>query len=134
MAVNPNTGGDGVGTGGAPAWQTTRFLRVTNATAEKMTVYVQVKAQDEEDQWVWFPTAPGGEQALVYDLEPGQALTLDNGEWQVNGSRVRVWAESPSQEYTEFRDKDLWLVPETDDEGYHGYEAEDVETFELAIR
>ncbi len=30
--------------------------------------------------------------------------------------------------------KDLWLVPETNDEGYHGYEADDLQTFELTIR
>ncbi len=116
-------------------WQTTRYLRVTNATGERLTLYVQLKTQDENEEWVWFPTAPGGDQALVYELEPGQVMDLESGDWRVNGSRVRVWAESASREYVAFRDKDLWLVPEKEpEEGTHGYEAADIETFELAIR
>src|SRR5262249_36600818 len=115
-------------------WQTTRYIRVANATKEKLTVYLQVKTQDESEEWVWYPAQPGADDVLAFELEPGQAADLSDGDWAVNGSRVRLWAASASREYLAFRDKDLWLVPETNDEGYHGYESADVQTFEVAIR
>ncbi len=115
-------------------WQTTRKLRVTNGTTEKLTVYVQVKTQNQDDRWVWYPAKPGGDEALAYELKPGQVAVLTDGDWEVNGSRARVWAVSARREYATYRDKDLWLVPETNGEGYHGYESTDLETFELTIR
>ncbi len=71
---------------------------------------------------------------LAFELEPGQSADLTDGDWEVNGSRARLWAVSASREYANFRDSDLWLVPETNDEGYHGYEAAEIQTFEVAIR
>ncbi len=115
-------------------WQTSRYIRVANATDEKITLYLQVKTQNEDEDWVWFPAKPGADEALAFDLSPGQAAELTDGDWPINGSRIRVWAESKTRQYVAFRDKDLWLVPETNDEGYHGYEAADVQTFEVAIR
>lgn len=115
-------------------WQTSRYLRVTNGTAEKLTVYVQVKSQDENDEWAWYPSEPGNDDMLVYELEPGQVLELTDGDWQVNGSRARIWAESKARQYTAYRDQDLWLVPETNDEGVHGYFADDMQTADVVIR
>ena len=85
-------------------WQTTRKLRVTNATTEKLTVYVQVKTQNQDDQWVWYPARPGKDEVLAYQLKPGQTVDLTDGDWEVNGSRARIWAVSASKEYPAFRD------------------------------
>jgi hypothetical protein len=115
-------------------WQTSRYIRVANATKEKITLYLQVRTQNEEDDWLWYPAAPGADEALSFELAPGQAAQLSDGDWPINGNRVRLWAESKTQQYLAFRDKDLWLVPEIDCEGYHDYQSPDVQTFEVAIR
>jgi hypothetical protein len=133
MAVDPGSE-EGGGQEPETSWQMTRRLRVANATNEKLTVYLQVKTQNDQDEWVWFPSQPGRDRVLAYELEPGQAADLMDGKWEVNGSRARLWAVGANQEYVAFRDKDLWLVPEMNDEGYHGYDAADIQTFEIAIR
>lgn len=140
MAVDPATvadtsADDGQAEGSEEsAWQTTRSLRVANATKEKVTVYVRVRAQNDDEEWVWYPGQPGGDKVLAYDLKPGQTLDLTDQGWKVNGSRVRLWAKSASRQYAAFRDKDLWLVPETEADGTHGYSSPEVQTFEVAIR
>jgi hypothetical protein len=116
------------------ARQTSRYLRVANGTNEKLTVYVQVKAEASDDEWVWYPGEPGSDRVLAYELEPGQTADLSDGDWQLNGSRVRLWAESVSHQYLTFRDQDLWLVPETDNEDYHAYYASGIQTLDITIR
>ena len=43
----------------------------------------------------------------------------DDGDWRVNASRVRLWAEGEDEtkaKWMRFKDKSLWLVPEADAE------------------
>jgi hypothetical protein len=133
-AIAPTAGGGDKGDDGEQTLQTTRYLRVTNGTTEKLTVYVRVMTENDSHAWVWYPSAPGSDKVLSYVLDAGQALTLTDGDWQVNGSRVRLWAQSASAEYAAYRDKDLWLVPEVAEDGDHGYFSPEVQTFEAAIR
>jgi hypothetical protein len=118
----------------ASVYQTTRHLRVTNATREKMTVYLQYRAQDENEEWLWSPGEPGSEDVMTYELEPGEVADLADEDWHICASRVRLWAVSANQTYEQFKDQDLWLVPETDRDGTHLYESPAVQTIQLAIR
>jgi hypothetical protein len=115
-------------------WQTTRFLRVANTTKDKLTLYVQVRTENEEGDWVWAPGAPGSDDTFTYTLDPGQVADVTDNDWRVHGSRARIWAKSDKRNYTAFQGKDLWLVPETNSDGEHGYTSPEVQTFDLAIR
>ena len=121
--------------GASNLWQTTRFLRIGNDTKEKVRVNVQYFTLDDAGQWVWGPSAP--EQMgppLAFELDPGEIVDIQDGDWRVNGQRVRIWADSDSRAWNQFKDADLWLVPERDGEDNAGYVAADVQTFNFNMR
>jgi hypothetical protein len=116
-------------------WHTTRNLRVSNGAKEKIKVKVQYEAVDASDQAGWFPQAPeDGKRALEFELQPGEVANLQDGDWRVNASRVRIWAEGGGQQWQQFRDRDLELVPERDDRGTPGYAAAEAQTFNVAFQ
>src|SRR5262249_9662073 len=115
--------------------QTRRYLTVRNDTDAKATVRVQYRAKTEEGIWVWVPAAPeDGDRALTFEVEAGKSLTLEVGGKKLAASRVRLWAEAADGKWLQHKDRDLWLVPETDDSGEHVYFAPQVETFTFALR
>ena len=116
------------------SWQTTRFLQVGNATKEPLTVFLQYRTADENGDWNWLPAEPGSNKVLSYKLTPGQVVDLQESDWRIHASRVRLWATSDGRQYRGFQEQDLWLVPETDDEGSHGYSAPAIQTYQVAIR
>jgi hypothetical protein len=115
-------------------WQTARYLRLGNDTKEKVRIWVQYYTEGQGGAWDWSPAAPGKNDALVIDLDPGEVTDLKDGDWRVNGQRVRIWAQSESKEWATFKNKDLWLVPEVDSEGNPGYVAAEIQTFNFTIR
>ena len=65
---------------------------------------------------------------------PAAAANLKDGDWQINASRVRIWAEGSGQQWQQFRERDLEVVPERDAKGNRGYAAAEVQTFNVAFR
>ena len=90
---------------------------------------------DRDGKTVWSPGAPGETaEAAEYELRPGEVALLKDGDWQVNATRVRVWAVAGDQRWEQFKDKDLVLVPETDKDGARGYASPDVQTLNVSFR
>ena len=81
-------------------------------------------------KWVWLPEDPEkSQETLAYDLEPGEEMHLGDGQAALTASRVRLWAVTENGDgWLDYKDKDLWLVPEEED-GQHCYYADEVETF-----
>jgi hypothetical protein len=99
-----------------------RFLRVQNATAEPMKVYVQFHAQVDENKWAWVPADPkDSARAVMLQVGPGKEALLADDEGPISANRVRIWAMGPSKRITEYRNQDLWLVPEVNQAGEHVY-------------
>jgi hypothetical protein len=114
---------------------TTRFLRISNATDQQITVHVQYRATTQSGDVVWYPGDPAdSEQSITYEVGPGEVVDVYDNDWRINADVVRVWAESSTKNWLEFKTKDLLLVPETDEAGIHGYLDQQVQTFVLAIR
>jgi hypothetical protein len=110
--------------------QTCRYLQVKNDTGAALTVYLQYKTQDDRGAWGWYPADPTqSDQCVAYELAAGEETCLDDGGWTVNASRVRIWAGAAGgDQWLDYQDKDLWLVPEVDDDGEHRYYAAGMET------
>jgi len=115
--------------------QTTRFLQVANATQEPVKLHVQYRAKSESGDFAWFPAAPGGGgEPMTFELAPGEQAALADNDWRLNASRVRIWADSPSKQWTQFKDQDLWLVPEVNEVGTHAYLAKDTQVFSYVVK
>jgi hypothetical protein len=117
--------------------QNGRYLNLFNVTSAKVTVYVQYHAVDQNNQWNWYPADPAAsDQALAFELEPGQAAEARDGDWRVCADRVRVWAVSADgqQSWIRYQTRDLMLVPEVDDQGNPGYAAPTAETVNFGIK
>jgi hypothetical protein len=110
--------------------QTRRYLRVKNDTEKTLTVYLQYRALTEEG-WEWCPAPPGdAAKVAVFKVPAGQTVHLIHDNFRVNASRVRIW----TAEQTQYKDQDLWLVPEVDEEGNHCYVADEMETYTVAFQ
>lgn len=120
--------GDGSPAGDSAVRQFRRYLQVKNDSAAKLTVYVQYSAQMNDSTFQWFPTRPGGDQAVGFTLAPGSTIDVDHDGWRVKADRVRIWAVADDgTEVTDYRDQDLWLVAEQ--HGDRAYYAPDPEAF-----
>jgi hypothetical protein len=116
-------------------WQRGRLLRIANASGEKITVHVQYRTQAKGDDWAWFPGEPGDtDQSVTFELEDGEVIDAMDNDWAINASQIRFWAKSETKEWVQFKDKDLWLVPEKDEDGNPGYKAQDMQRFNLTVR
>jgi hypothetical protein len=94
--------------------QTTRRLRLGNNTRNKVKFFVQY--QNGKGRENWYPARPNGEgeNALEYELEPGQTIDVQDNDWRVSANKVRVWARGGGQEWNRFKNRDLPAVPEKD--------------------
>jgi hypothetical protein len=114
--------------------QDQRFLRVTNDMDQTVTLWVQICTKDDQGGWTWLPDSPEqSSKALMYRLQPGQTTNLGFQGQKLAGNRIRVWARWNGGEWNQYRDQDLWLVPETDAAGNHVYVAPEMETFPLRL-
>jgi hypothetical protein len=131
-------GSQGVNPDAAPldaVWQKTRALRVGNGSKQKLRVHVRYETLDDQNEMQWYPDAAEGSKTLEYDLKPGEVADLKDGDWQINATRVRIWAEGPEgKKWVRFKDKELKLVPEKDKDGNHGYPSSRLQTFVVSFR
>jgi hypothetical protein len=93
-----------------------RYIKVENATGERLTLWLHYQSLAEKDEWDWFPTKPvDPEKALRYILEPGSNSYLSDNASRIAAGRARLWAESESgHKWTGYRDQDLQLKPSAD--------------------
>jgi hypothetical protein len=126
--------GDDGGSAASSVLQIQRLLKVKNATAEKVTIWIQYRAHNTNDTWSWYPAAPGSDKAVAFELAPGEETYLEDEGWTLKAVRVRISARSASgDEWLDYRDKDLWLVEMLPD-GYAYYYADEIETFTFTIQ
>jgi hypothetical protein len=108
---------------------TRRMLKIKNDTGAQLKVFVQYRALTDKT-WTWLPANPDeSAKALTYELGDGQELYVKDAETKIAASRVRIWAEAGDGKWYQFRDEDLWLVPEMNDRGEHVYQATEMKTF-----
>jgi hypothetical protein len=93
-----------------------------------------VYTKDDQGGWTWLPANPEeSTKSLTYRLEAGQTTLLRLQGQKLAASKIRFWAEWQGGEFTQYRDQDLWLVPEVDANGNHMYYAPDMETYPLNL-
>jgi hypothetical protein len=135
--AEPTTGSADSGSGSAVPdvlpEQKTRYIRVANYSAEPVKLYLQYEALGQDGGQQWVPGQAGGSDAEAFDIAPGEVTDLYDDGWRINAVRARLWATSSSRNLVQFKDKDLWLVPEKDDQGLPGYAARDPQTFFYAV-
>jgi hypothetical protein len=68
---------------------------------------------------------------MSFELEAGKTLDLTG---KVSASRVRLWARSDSTSFMDYANQDLWLVPETENNGEHRYRAREMETYTFTMK
>ena len=133
----PEGGDEGITEDGEPVtdvWQTVRFLRLGNESTEKVHIWVQYYTEAEEGKFGWSPEEPPKEGSLEFDIDPGEIVDLQDGDWRVNGQKARIWAKSGDRDYVRYKDNDLMLVWEQDTEGNFGYMAPEIQVFNFSIR
>ncbi len=112
--------------------QQTRYLRVANETDKPITVFVQYQTLNDKNEWVW---SAEGDDALPYQLQPGEVTDLADNGWRINAVSAHVWAKSDAgDEWVAFKNQELWLVPEQDADGNHVYQDPDVQVFDFTVR
>jgi hypothetical protein len=114
----------------AAPWQTTRYVRLGNATAQPVTVNVRYLVEDDANRTYWLPSRPddpNGDWA-TFELQPGETADVMDGDWQVNAREVCIWARSDTSEWDQFRDRSLNLVPEQQ------YQSDAPEVFNYTVR
>jgi hypothetical protein len=121
-------GDEGTSAGVQAVRQFRRYLQVKNDSAAKLTVFVQYSAHLSDNSFKWFPTPPGGDEAVGFTLAPGATVDVGHDGWRVKANRVRIWAVSEDgTEVTDYRDQDLWLVAEQN--GDRTYDAPEIGVF-----
>ncbi len=116
----------------AAPWQTTRFLRLGNNTADEIAVHIRYYVDAGKDKSVWIPADPddaNGEWS-TFRLSPGESADVMVGEWRVNARKIRIWAESPTTKWNTFRNTELDLVPEPE----HQYQSEMPQVFHFTVQ
>lgn len=90
-----------------------QFLRLENATGERLTVWVHYNTLADKDAFEWLPTKPvDPEKALRYVVEPNATVYLADQGTRIAAARARLWAESDSgYKWLTYRDKDLKMKP-----------------------
>jgi len=113
--------------------QNRRLLKVRNETATTLNIYVQFRAF-KNDAWAWVPGDPAKSgESMSFELAAGAEREVQYEAEPVSASRIRVAATSMTHKWLSHTRKDLWLVPERNEDGEHVYLAEAVETFTVAI-
>lgn len=112
-----------------------RYLRLHNDTDEKITVYLRHHTEDVTGQWDWVPEAPGptATKWLAFEMQPNEVLEPKLGEMFIAANRIRLYAESATKSWLNYKDQDYWLVPETTTSGEHLYYAPSRQTYQFYI-
>jgi hypothetical protein len=65
---------------------------------------------------------------------PGEETYVEDRGQHLKGSRVRIWAESADgSQWVDYKEADLWLVPEIDSDKQHRYNASEIETYDFSF-
>jgi hypothetical protein len=125
------------------ARQNQRYLKIKNDTNQTLTVFLQYRTS-QADTWVWLPNDPKkSAESLTLSIPAGQEVYAEVDKNRVLSSRVRLWARSTApngQQWLEYKDQDLWLVPEVDRDNpqdkskEHVYFAPEAQTFTFVFR
>jgi hypothetical protein len=128
---NSDVGGGSDQGGDDAVAQTRRYLRVKNATGQRIKVWVQYRTMNDQEQWQWYPADPArAKRGVSFDFEPGEESLVEHNGQRIDGSRVRLWAQAKDgSRWDEYKDKDLWLVSEVDRDGSHTYYAPQIGTY-----
>jgi hypothetical protein len=114
--------------------QDERYLQVINDTGKQVEFTIQYYTKNQSGRWAWFPVSPKREsRGTSFDIAPGDTTFLEHKGRKLSASRIRFWVRSADGEYAEYRNKDLWLVPEMDSAGNHVYFADAMQTFPLRL-
>jgi hypothetical protein len=102
----------------------------------KVTIYVKYHAVDQNGNWNWFPSGLDDSNAIAFDLAPGQPVELWDGDWHVYADRARIWAvsEDGQHQWVCYKDNDLLLVSEQDDQGQPSYLSADIQTLSFGVK
>jgi hypothetical protein len=94
-----------------------KYIKLENASGERLTVWLHYQAFDENKEMAWFPTRPvDPEKARRYVVENGASVYLSDHGVRVAAARARVWAESDNgHKWLNYRDRDLALKPSDKD-------------------
>jgi hypothetical protein len=115
------------------AIQNKRFLKVRNETSDTLSIFIQYRTIDN-GAWSWIPADPTkAADAISVELEAGKELDVQYKDEPLAASRMRIWATSPTQKWLKYKTKDIWLVPERNEEGEHTYLAPAIETFSFVF-
>ena len=108
-----------------------RYLYLHNDTGQSLTVSLVYQTLDKQKKnWHWVPGKPPSDQ--VVELTPGARVTQQakHGKEPILAFRARLWAASGGNAgWDEWKDHDLFLVPEKDEDGNHRYYANAYDTF-----
>lgn len=117
--------------------QTGRYLNVVNLSQSRATFHVKYHAVDQAGNWKWYPSSPdAGDDALIFDLDPGQAVELWDGDWHVYADKARIWASSADgqHQWARYQNNDLLLVSEQDDQGQPSYLSPEIQTLSFGLK
>ena len=109
---------------------------IRNDSSEKVSFKVLYHTK-ASGKFKWEPAQPSDEPETYYafDLAPGEAHALMRSDEQpITASKVRIFAKSPTREWKDGWDRDLFSVPETDAAGNHVYQAAEIEVHTFRIR
>ena len=109
--------------------QDQRYLKVSNNMGSPLTLSLQLYTKNDQGAWTWV-----GGQRMSYRLAAGQTTYLGMQGQKLAGSKIRFVARWQGGEFTQYRDRDLWLVPEVDGAGNHVYSAAEMDTYPLDLR
>jgi hypothetical protein len=107
-----------------------RYIKVENASGERVTLWLHYQSLVDKEEWEWLPVKPvDQEKALRFVLEPNSTAYLSDGKARVAAGRARLWAESQSgYKWTGYRDDDLKLKPSPDRK-----DASEMDTYSLRL-
>ena len=111
-----------------------RFLRLHNDTGRRLTVQLVYQTLDSQRKWHWLPGKPPSSRVVQLDLPAGATLQAKHGGEPILASRARIWATGGDSRWYEWKDRDLLLVPEKDDNGGYRYYARAHDTFTFRFR
>ena len=108
-----------------------RYLYLHNDTGQSLTVSLVYQTLDKEKKkWQWLPGRPPSDRVVEFTLPPGVTQQAKHGKEPVLAFRARLWAAGTgSSGWDEWKNQDLFLVPEKDEEGNHRYYASAYDTF-----
>jgi|GEM_PF-3219569 len=110
---------------------TMRYWQFQNDTDEPIELYLKFRTKDCPDcDFHWVPSAPEQASAYVFRFEPGEKAHLAIEGKKIMASGGRYWAKSltSNAQWTDHRDKMLWLVKEND-QGIRSYRASEMSSW-----